>query len=128
MAEKQEHQPKKWGEKAAEAAAAGAAGAAPAAGAAAGAAGAAGAAPAAQAAPSKVKGLDIYSVEGYPAQVLELIARTGTTGDITQVRVRVLDGHDKGKIMRRNVKGPVRVNDVLLLIETEMEAMKLRQV
>ncbi len=68
------------------------------------------------------------NLEGHPAQVLEVISRTGTTGDIPQVRGRVLDGYDKGKIMRRNVTGPVKVDDILMLIETEIEASKLRQV
>lgn len=64
--------------------------------------------------------------EGIPAQVVEIVAKTGVYGEIHQVMAKVLDGRDKGRIVRRNVKGPVKVNDILMLLDPETEAKAIR--
>ena len=63
----------------------------------------------------------------YSAQVEELVGRTGARGEVTQVRCKILEGPDSGKILRRNVKGPVKPKDFFMLRETEIEARRLTQ-
>lgn len=75
---------------------------------------------------SKMAAMLIESSEAVPAIVEEIVGRTGKYGEVTQVKARILQGRDRGKVMRRNVKGPIRIKDVLMLRETQIEARRLK--
>ena len=72
------------------------------------------------------KGSGKISGEAVPAVVEEIIGRTGFRGEITQIKCTVQKGRDEGRSMRRNVKGPVRAGDILILRETEIEARRIK--
>lgn len=73
------------------------------------------------------KSNSVQFTQAVPATIEEIVGRTGTRGEAVQVRVKILDGRDKNKVIRRNVKGPVRIGDTLMLRETEFEARPLSQ-
>jgi small subunit ribosomal protein S28e len=74
----------------------------------------------------KAKGDKFVLGEVVPAVVEEIVGRTGFRGEITQVKCLVQAGKDQGRSMRRNVKGPIRPGDILMLRETEIEARKIK--
>jgi len=63
--------------------------------------------------------------EATPAEVIEVVGSTGMHGEAMQVKCRILDGNNKGRIITRNTVGPIREGDIVMLLETEREAKKM---
>jgi len=72
------------------------------------------------------KGPSPSSIQGFRAEIVEIIGQTGVFGEVRQVMCKIIDGKDRGRVIRRNVKGPVRKGDVLILLETERESKPIR--
>jgi small subunit ribosomal protein S28e len=64
--------------------------------------------------------------EGVPAEIVDIVGRTGSRGEATQVLCKILDGMEKGRIKKRNVRGVVKKGDILILMNPESEAKDIR--
>ena len=64
--------------------------------------------------------------EAVNAVVEQFIGKTGARGEVTQVKVKILDGNNRGRSLRRNIKGSVKVGDLVTLRETEIEARRIK--
>ena len=63
---------------------------------------------------------------GTPAEVVEIVKRTGVHGEVIQVLCKILEGPETGRVKRRNVKGNLQKSDVIILLNTEREAKEIR--
>jgi len=60
--------------------------------------------------------------DGSMAEIVEVHPqKTGMFGSITQVMCRIQEGKDKGRVIRRNLSGRVKVGDIIRLSDTSRE-------
>ncbi len=55
-----------------------------------------------------------------PAEVVQVSGKLGIKG-VSRVKARVLEGREKGKILTRNVVGPIKKGDILMIKETTID-------
>ncbi|MCL4389174.1 MAG: 30S ribosomal protein S28e [Candidatus Marsarchaeota archaeon] len=70
----------------------------------------------------------VRQLSGYLAEIVEINnkAKTGIYGEIYSVSCRILEGKDKGRIIRRNMLGPAKIGDIIRLPDTSREAKEIR--
>lgn len=65
-------------------------------------------------------------LEGIAAEIVEIKTKTGIYGEIYQVLCKVLEGPDAGRVILRNIKGPVKKGMIVMLLESEREAKEIK--
>ncbi|MCK4968001.1 MAG: 30S ribosomal protein S28e [Candidatus Aenigmarchaeota archaeon] len=55
-----------------------------------------------------------------PAKVIALMGKTGAKG-VSRVRCKILDDFNRDKVIVRNVMGPVKLGDILMIHKADME-------
>ncbi len=66
-------------------------------------------------------------LDGFLAEIVEVgKIRTGIYGEIKQVMCRILEGPDKGRVIRRNLAGRVKQGDRIRLPDTSREDKPIR--
>lgn len=65
---------------------------------------------------------------GFLAEIVEIneTVKTGIFGEIYTISCRILEGKDKGRIIRRNMMGPAKVGDIIRLPDTSREAREIK--
>jgi small subunit ribosomal protein S28e len=64
--------------------------------------------------------------EGWLAQVVDVVhGRTGIYGEIKQAMCKIMEGKDKGRVIRRNIAGKIKKGDIIRLPDTSREDKKI---
>ena len=58
------------------------------------------------------------------AKVTDVLGRTSSRGGVTQVKVQFVNNKERSLV--RNTIGPIRKDDVIVLMESEREARRLK--
>ena len=66
------------------------------------------------------------ALEGFAAEIVEIKVKTGVYGEIYQVLCKILDGPDTGRVILRNIKGPVKQGMIIMLLDSEREAKEIK--
>ncbi len=56
------------------------------------------------------------------AEIIQVRGKLGVKG-VTSIKCRVVEGADRGKIIARNVAGPVRIGDIVVIKETGIDSV-----
>ncbi len=65
---------------------------------------------------------------GFLAEIIsiDMKHKTGMYGEVYLVSCKILEGKDKGRIIRRNMIGPAKPGDVIRLPDTSREAREIK--
>ncbi len=64
--------------------------------------------------------------EGYLCEVVDVVkGRTGIYGEIKQAMCKILQGKDKGRVIRRNFAGKIQKGDIIRLPDTSREDKRI---
>lgn len=65
---------------------------------------------------------------GFLAEIVNVNrkVKTGISGEIYSISCKILEGNDRGRIIRRNVLGPIKIGDVIRLPDTSREAKEIK--
>ena len=56
-----------------------------------------------------------------PTEVIAILGKSGAKG-VSRVRCKIIDEQHKDKVIIRNVMGPIKVGDIIMIQEADMEA------
>jgi small subunit ribosomal protein S28e len=65
---------------------------------------------------------------GYLAEIVEvdMKRKTGIYGEIYIVSCKILEGRDEGRVIRKTMMGPIKVGDVVRVLDTNREGREIR--